>query len=98
MTIESLRRLPWLHLEVQAGTAYVWPDVGALQMSDFEVARILMRDAAVLISPGYQFGVQGDGHFRLCYARDESEWAAALNRIVAVLNTLAIKRGLDGVG
>ena len=97
MTIERLRRLPWLHLEPQAGTAYVWPDVSALGMSDAEVAQALMKDAGVLVSPGYQFGTQGDGHFRLCYARDENEWSAALDRIVGVLDALAVGRGLEGV-
>jgi aspartate/methionine/tyrosine aminotransferase len=97
MTIARLRRLPWLRLEPQAGTAYVWPDVSALGMSDAEVAQALMKDAAVLVSPGYQFGTQGDGHFRLCYARDENEWSAALDRIVGVLDALAVWRGLEGV-
>lgn len=97
ITIESLRKLPWLHLEAQAGTAYVWPDVSALQMSDLEIAQTLMQEAAVLVSPGYQFGTQGDGHFRMCYARNESEWMAALGRIVAVLDNLAVKRGLGGI-
>ncbi|WP_299977743.1 aminotransferase class I/II-fold pyridoxal phosphate-dependent enzyme [Desulfobacula sp.] len=96
MTIESLRRLPWLQLEAQAGTAYVWPDVSALQMSDSEVAKALMKEAAILVSPGYQFGIQGDGHFRLCYARDENEWSSALDRMVGVLNALAVERGLEG--
>ena len=98
MTIERLRRLPWLHLEAQAGTAYVWPDVTALKMSDAAVARALMKSAAVLVSPGYQFGTQGDGHFRVCYARDEKEWSAALDRMVGVLDALAVERGLQGVG
>lgn len=97
MTIERLRRLPWLQLEAQAGTAYVWPDVTALKMSDSEVAQALMKEASVLVSPGYQFGTQGDGHFRLCYARDENEWSAALDRMVGVLNALAVERGLKGV-
>lgn len=96
MTIDRLRRLPWLKLEPQAGTAYVWPDVSALKMKDLAIAQALMKEAAVLVSPGYQFGVQGDGHFRLCYARDEKEWADALDRMVNVLDALALDRGLEG--
>jgi aspartate/methionine/tyrosine aminotransferase len=95
MTIESLKRLTWLKLEPQAGTAYVWPDVSALGVGDYEVAQALLTKAGVLVSPGYQFGIQGNGHFRLCYARDEREWAAALDRMVQVLKDLADKHGLE---
>jgi aspartate/methionine/tyrosine aminotransferase len=97
MTVESLKRLPWLHLEKQAGTAYVWPDISALGLPDSYVAEMLLTKAGVLVSPGYQFGIQGDGHFRLCYARDETEWTSALEKMVTVLNDLAIDRGLEGV-
>ncbi len=94
MTVKSFRRLPWIKLEPQEGTAYAWIDVSALGMKDSEVAQHLMKDAAVLVSPGYQFGIQGDGCFRVCYARDEEIWEKAMDRMVAVLNKLAIKNNL----
>jgi aspartate/methionine/tyrosine aminotransferase len=96
MTVDRFRQLPWLKVEPQAGTAYVWPDVSALGASDVEVSQALMKDAAVLVSPGYQFGIQGDGHFRVCYARDERQWSAALDRMLDALNRLADKQGLTG--
>lgn len=94
ITIKSFRRLPWLNLEPQAGTAYAWPDISALGMKDSEVAEHLLKDASVLVSPGYQFGNQGQGHFRVCYARDENIWEKALDRMVEVLNNLAIRNNL----
>ena len=93
-TINAFKRLPWLKLEPQYGTAYAWPDVSALGMSDLEVAKHLLNDASVLVSPGYQFGNQENGHFRVCYARDENVWEKALDRMVNVLNDLAIKNNL----
>lgn len=87
LTMESLCRLPWLKLEPQSGTAYVWPDVSALGLPAPAVAEALLCDAGVLVSPGYQFGPDSGRHFRLCYARDEAEWALALERIVDVLST-----------
>ncbi len=95
MTIESLRRLPWLKIEPQQGTAYAWPDVSALGLSDYNVAERLLKDAAVLVSPGYQFGNQEQGHFRVCYARDEKGWAKALDRMVEVLHSLAIENKIE---
>jgi aspartate/methionine/tyrosine aminotransferase len=97
-TIRSLRRLPWLRLEPQQGTAYVWVNVEALGLSGPAVAQKLLTDAGVLVSPGYQFGPSSEGFFRLCYARDEAQWTAALDRIVSVLHELAISQGLEGAG
>ena len=94
MTVDKLRQLPWLKLEPQQGTAYVWPDVSALGLPAPMLAEALLSRAAVLVSPGYQFGPTAAGHFRLCYARDEHEWASALDRIVDVLGDLAGRQGL----
>jgi aspartate/methionine/tyrosine aminotransferase len=94
MTLTALRSLPWLRIHPPAGTAYVWPDVSALGQSDSVIASALLREARVLVSPGYQFGASGRNHFRMCYARDEQEWAPALERIVAVLDRFARVAGL----
>ncbi|MBI1415651.1 MAG: aminotransferase class I/II-fold pyridoxal phosphate-dependent enzyme [Limimaricola sp.] len=94
MTERHLRRLPWLKLNLGQGTAYAWPDVGALGMSAYAVAERLLVDAGVLVSPGYQFGPDCNAHFRVCYARDEGEWDAALDRMVGVLSDLGTARGL----
>jgi aspartate/methionine/tyrosine aminotransferase len=91
LTVESLRRLPWLKLQPQAGTAYAWPDVSALGLAAPVVAEALLCDAGVLVSPGYQFGPASGGHFRVCYARDETEWTQALDRMVDVLDGLALR-------
>ncbi len=94
LTVESLRRLPWLKLQPQAGTAYVWPDVSALKLPAPVIAEALLCEAGVLVSPGYQFGPASGGHFRLCYARDQAEWTQALDRMVGVLDGLARHHGL----
>lgn len=93
-TLSSLRQLPWLKLQRQRGTAYAWVDVSALGLPGPAVAGALLRKAGVLVSPGYQFGPASDGHFRLCYARDEGEWAHALDRVVGVLDRFATQQGL----
>ena len=98
LTVESLCRLPWLKLQPQAGTAYVWPDVSALGLPGPEIAAALLCEAGVLVSPGYQFGPSSGGHFRLCYARDEAEWVLALDRMVGVLDGLARRHGVAGAG
>jgi aspartate/methionine/tyrosine aminotransferase len=97
MTRDIVARIPWIKWTPQAGTAYAWLDVRALNLPDAIVARRIFKEAAVLVSPGYQFGAKGIGHLRLCYARDEGVWRAALDRITAVLERLgqeaAVSRG-----
>jgi aspartate/methionine/tyrosine aminotransferase len=88
ITQTIVSRTPWIKWAPQDGTAYAWLDVRALQLSDAVVARRIAEDAAVLVSPGYQFGANGIGRFRVCYARDEREWTVALERITDVLNRL----------
>jgi aspartate/methionine/tyrosine aminotransferase len=87
-TIDCLQKVDGLKLSPQRGTAYVFPNVSALGATDQEVSQRLLTDAKVLISPGYQFGANGVGSFRLCYAREEVEWAKALDRIVEVLDRM----------
>lgn len=94
MTVDAFKSLPWLKLYPQQATAYLWPDVSALAKSDSEVATALLRDAGVLVSPGYQFGRSGSGHFRICYARDEQQWSHALDRMIDVLDRLAREKRL----
>ena len=96
MTVRAFRALPWLEIDPPGGTAYVWPDVSALGQPDSVIATAFLREAGVLVSPGYQFGVSGRGHFRICYARDEREWAPALERLVAILDRFARSAGLPG--
>ena len=84
-TIEQLLTVPGLIVVAGAGTAYLWPDVSDLGISGLTAARILQDQAGVVVSPGYQFGPSGINHFRICYARDEKEWAAALERMTAAL-------------
>lgn len=88
MTLAAFSRLEWVNLVPGGGTAYVFPDVSALGLPDAEVAETLRDEAGILISPGYQFGEHGRGHFRLCYARDEVEWAHKLELIVASLERM----------
>ena len=88
LTVDRLRTVPGLTARVHSGTAYLFPDVSSLDVPDQVVAKSLRDEAGVIVSPGYQFGPGGFGHFRVCYARDEQEWAGALDRMVACLTRL----------
>lgn len=88
-TIKKLQAVPELTLTCPMGTAYLFVGFEALPADDMQVSATLQREAGVIVSPGCQFGPSGMRHFRICYARDEAEWSAALDRIVACLSRLA---------
>jgi aspartate/methionine/tyrosine aminotransferase len=93
-TLERFRRVPYLRVDPVQATAYLFPDVSALKLPDQQVAARLQRDASVVVSPGYQFGPAGVGHFRVCFARDETEWHDATQAMVEVLIALGKEQGL----
>ena len=96
-TNTAFARLPWARVTPQAGTAYIWVDVAALNLPGTTIAQAILTHAGVLVSPGYQFGPGSTGYFRICYARDEAEWDKALERILVVLNDLAVAQGLPAM-
>jgi aspartate/methionine/tyrosine aminotransferase len=89
LTVSALLEVPGLKLVPGQGTAYVFPDVSGLGRTDEEVAAALQRHARVVVSPGYQFGPSGVGHFRACYAREEGRWTEVLAGMVDCLKSLA---------
>jgi aspartate/methionine/tyrosine aminotransferase len=89
ITYDALASVPGVVVDLPPATAYMFPDVSALGVDDFTIAQRMQRDAGVIVSPGYQFGDRGVGRFRVCYARDEVEWRAALDRMVAVLRSFS---------
>lgn len=93
MTLSHLEGVPGVRLTPQGGSAYVFPDCTGLNAGDVEIARRLQDDAGVLVAPGYQFGPAGVGHFRACYARDETVWSQALDRIGRCLTAIGHENG-----
>jgi aspartate/methionine/tyrosine aminotransferase len=87
-TIELLAESTALCIEPPPATAYLFIDAHLPQINDHVLGRRLVDDAQVHVSPGYQFGPSGHGSFRICYAREEHTWYAAVRRIADVLNNL----------
>jgi aspartate/methionine/tyrosine aminotransferase len=71
------------------GTSYIFPSVRALGRSDLEVARLLLEQAEVVVTPGGYFGPQGAGSFRICFAQDKGALERALERLAATLSSMA---------
>jgi aspartate/methionine/tyrosine aminotransferase len=87
-TVETLNASGVLRVRPAGGTAYMFPDVSGVGCDIQTIAKALKSQAGLLVNPGYQFGPAGDGHFRICFAQDETVWGPAMERMVATLRAL----------
>ena len=71
----------WVPMHVGAATAP--------QQAYGNYSQAPVVEQGVVVSPGYQFGPSGLGHFRICYAREETGWGQALDRMVPALTGVA---------
>jgi aspartate/methionine/tyrosine aminotransferase len=88
LTVAALTRIDGVSVQPAGGTAYLFPRVGDGSAGDQRIAEALLNEAGVIVNPGYQFGSAGQGHFRLCFAQDETAWLPALDRIGAALRAV----------
>jgi aspartate/methionine/tyrosine aminotransferase len=68
------------------GGTYLLVEASGPGRSDQELVRRLLREAGLLVSPGYQFGLPGNGSFRLCFGQDEAVWTETMERMVNVID------------
>jgi aspartate/methionine/tyrosine aminotransferase len=90
--VSRLRAISGVRVSTPAGSSYVFPDCSGTRWAqerkdndDFALAMDLKR-AGVLISPGYQFGLDGRGHFRINFSQDSTRLERATDIIEKTLN------------
>ena len=86
-TVETINASSVMRVKACEGSAYVFPEI-LVDATDQEVAIELKKRAGIVVNPGYQSGVNGLGHIRLCFAQDETAWDEALNDIIEVVGSL----------
>jgi aspartate/methionine/tyrosine aminotransferase len=86
-----LRAIPGVSVATPAGSSYVFPDCSTTPWAlahgsndDFALA-VALKEAGVLVAPGYQFGRDGRGHFRINFSQDSKVIATSCDRIQQVL-------------
>jgi aspartate/methionine/tyrosine aminotransferase len=88
VTVERLGASSAIDVVVPGGTAYAFPSLTDPAVSDQDVALALIDQAGLIVNPGYQFGSNGRGSFRICFAQEERAWEQALERISHTLEGL----------
>jgi aspartate/methionine/tyrosine aminotransferase len=84
--IPGLRELGFAVPVVPQGAFYVYADSSALASDSFVLARRILQEANVALTPGKDFGIAApDGHIRFAYTNKIDRLAEALSRIKRVL-------------
>jgi len=79
LVMRELSSIPGISLPVPDGAFYAFPQIEGLKDST-TLARRLVSEARVAMTPGLAFGPSGEGYIRLCFAASEKTLAPALQR------------------
>jgi aspartate/methionine/tyrosine aminotransferase len=68
LIVAGLNAIPGVHCLVPQGAFYVFPNIKSFGRPASEIARRLLDEAGVAVLSGTDFGPNGEGYLRLCYA------------------------------
>jgi len=86
---DGLERLGW-PVDRPKASMFVWqriPEPWASQMTSFDFAMKLLKEASVAVSPGAGFGPAGEGRLRLALVENENRLRQAVRQIGRCLGT-----------
>ncbi len=81
LLVNGLNAIPGISCHMPGGAFYAFPDITSFGMSSNEFANFILEKAGVALLPGTNFGKQGEGFVRLCYASSLENIKEALERI-----------------
>jgi aspartate/methionine/tyrosine aminotransferase len=87
-TVDRINASSVMKVRSSYGSAYVFPETTS-DATEQDVCIALKREAGIVVNPGYQSGLAGRGHIRLCFAQDENVWDYALDRILEVVGEVS---------
>ena len=82
LVLQKLKEIPGIKTTEPKGAFYVFPNTEKIGISSKELVEYLVRDARVLVSPGYPFfGPRGKHHIRISYTVPRNKLETALERV-----------------
>ena len=84
--VAGLNAIPGVRCQTPQGAFYAFPNVRSFGVPVRDLARRLLDEAGVAVLPGTDFGQNGEGYLRLCYATSIDTIDCALERMAAVLH------------
>lgn len=81
LLVSGLNQIPGISCHLPGGAFYAFPDISSFGMTSEEFADAMLEKAGVALLPGSNFGSQGEGFVRICYASSRENISDALERI-----------------
>lgn len=85
LLVSGLNELPGVKCLKPGGAFYVFPNVSGTGMDDETFAKRMLEEAGVSLLPGSNFGINGKGYVRLCYANSRANISEGLKRMKNLL-------------
>ena len=86
--VAGLNAIPGVNCQMPLGAFYAFPNVSAFNIPVRQLASRLLEEAGVAVLPGTDFGENGEGYLRLCYAAAPEDISLAIERIASFLGKL----------
>lgn len=87
-TLDRWDEVPNVEVTKPEGAFYLFPDLSAYGKTSSQLAKYILEEAHVAITPGHMFGNKGEGHIRNAYAQSMTDLEEGLDRIKSALNKL----------
>ena len=88
LLINGLNRIPGISCHLPGGAFYAFPSISSFGMTSEIFADAMLDKAGVALLPGSNFGAQGEGFVRICYASSREKLTAALDHIAQACKML----------
>ena len=88
LLVNGLNSIRGISCHLPGGAFYAFANISSFGLSAQEFADLVLEEGGVALLPGSNFGAQGEGFVRLCYAASREDIAEALERIAEVCKGL----------
>jgi aspartate/methionine/tyrosine aminotransferase len=87
--VDALKKIYQFRLVEPQGAFFAFPNISATNMSSMDLFRYLLKEARVVVLPGYPFfGAKGENYIRLSYSTSTSRLKEAIARITDAMEKL----------
>ncbi len=87
LMLDLLSEIPGIECNVPEGAFYLFPKY-SVNISSADLAKRMLEEVHVAVTPGIAFGPHGEGFFRLSYAASENDIREGVSRIKKFMGTL----------